>query len=43
MVVELVCVGTEPVSYTHLCLSSDNGIEWSGRYRQYGKSKRGIV
>ncbi len=27
----------------NLCLSSDNGIEWSGRYRQYGKSKRGIV
>ena len=24
-------------------VSSDNGIEWSGRYRQYGKSKRGIV
>ncbi len=27
----------------NLCLSSDNGIEWSGRYRQYGKSKRGIA
>ena len=24
----------------NLCLSSDNGIEWSGRYRQYGKSKK---
>ena len=27
----------------NLCLSSDNGIEWSGRYRQYSKSKREIV
>ena len=34
---------TKDTLKTNLCLSSDNGIEWSVRYRQYGKSKRGIV